>query len=199
MTLWKKVIEEKVDDTDLRILNLLIIGRELADGEIKELAKKLRMDPNKLKDRIAILREKGILLKTNSALVDPIKLWDEYLIVFIKAHLSPPVVGVEINYPRGWTEIIDRMEETQKKLRIDIVRQAYTLQGTEWDLLLIITAQDLREYQEFAENLIKQGWVEKMWSFRPLELKGRWFFDPTKAPPVAGYEKNVKRPIKHLK
>jgi len=199
MTLWKKIIEEKLDEIDLKILNLLITGRELTDEEIKEMAKKLGIYPNKLKDRIAILRGKRILLKTNSALVDPVKLWDVYLIVFIKAHLSPPVVGVEIDYPRGWTEIIDRMNKAQKKLRIDIVRQAYTLQGTEWDLLLIITAQDLREYQEFAENLIKQGWVEKMWSFRPLELKSKWFFDPTKAPPATGYEKNVKRPFRYLK
>jgi len=199
MTLWKKIIGERVDEVDLRILSLLIGGRDLTEQEISNIAKKLRVNKEEVKDRISILSKKGIILKMNSALVDPIKLWDEYLIVMIKANLSPPVVGVEINYPRGWTEIIEKLKETERRLGINIIRQAYALQGTEWDLLLIVTTQDMNEYQEFGENLIKQGWIEKIWSIRPFELKGKWTFDPVEVPSPMEYIKNVKLPVKHLK
>jgi len=199
MGLWKKIIKEKIDEIDLKIMSLLISGRDLSEQEINGIAKKLKIDPHEVRDRISILRKKGILLKTSSALIDPIKLWDEYLIVFIKANLSPPVVGVEIDYPRGWTEVVERLIETEKRMGISIVRQAYALQGTEWDLLLILTTQDLNEYQEFGENLIKQGWIEKIWSIRPFELKGKWVFDPVEVPSATEYVKNVKLPVKHLK
>ncbi|MEM3555611.1 MAG: Lrp/AsnC family transcriptional regulator [Candidatus Micrarchaeia archaeon] len=199
MGIWKKVIREKLDEVDLRILKLLLAGRDLTDREVSDIAKKLRINKDEVKDRISILSKKGVILKTNSALIDPIKLWDEYLIVMVKANLSPPVIGVEINYPRGWTEIIEKLKETERELGINIIRQAYALQGTEWDLLLIITTQDLNEYQEFGETLIKQGWIEKIWSIRPFELKGKWFFDPVEVPSPMEYVKNVKLPLKHLK
>ncbi|MEM3555603.1 MAG: Lrp/AsnC family transcriptional regulator [Candidatus Micrarchaeia archaeon] len=182
MKLYKKISKEKIDAIDLRIMNLLVKEREVSKTELMELSKKVGISLNELRRRIVSLKRRRIIIKTNSAIIDPVRLWDEYLIVFIKANLSPPVVGVEIEYPRGWTEIIERIIETQKKLGVNIVRQAYSLQGTEWDLLLVVTTQDLDEYQRFGEELIKQGWVEKVWSMRPFELKGKWIFDPVSIP-----------------
>ena len=58
----------------------------------------------------------------------------------------------------------------EKNLKLNIVRQVYCMQGTEWDLLLIVTAQSQDEYVEYISELAKEGWITKIWSMIPVEL-----------------------------
>ncbi len=192
--IWRKAIEEELDEKDVELLNILAGERKFSQDEIKDFAKKLKTTTKEVEKKLKALRDKKILLKDKISIIDQIKIWDGYYIVLVKVHLVPPIISPGIEFPTGWKieRYIKKIKDTEKKMKINIVRHAYCLQGTEWDILLITSAKSQEELVKFLDLLAKQGWIEKVWSFIPVEFGGQWIFDPVAIPSVKDFKETVR-------
>jgi len=192
--IWRKAIENELDEKDVELLNILTKERKFTQDEITNFSKKLKVSVKELKKRINVLRTKKILLEDKISVVDPMKIWDSYYIMLIKASIVPPIISKEIKFPTGWRieNYLERLKKKEKEMGIRIIRQAYCLQGTEWDILLIISAPSQDEFVSFFDEVAKEGWMRKGWSFTPVELGGNWVFDPIEVPSVKLFRERVK-------
>lgn len=193
--IWRKAIENELDEKDVELLNILAVERKFEEGEINSFAKKLKVSVLEVKKRIEVLKKKKIVLQDKVSIIDPMKIWDGYYIVLIKANLTPPIISENIKFPTGWRveNYLERIKRREKEIGIKIVRQAYCMQGTEWDLLLIMSALSQSEYVEFFDGLAKEGWIAKGWSMTPVELGENWIFDPIEVPSVNIFRGRVKK------
>ncbi len=160
---------------------------------IDVVAERTGLSPHQVKALLEKLREKGVLREI-SGVFDPLKVYDEVFVALIKVAVRPPVVGVPIDYPTGWNPkpYIDRIKEAQKRLGIDIVRAVFTLQGTYWDLLLLVYPKNFKEFTLFCSELAKQGWIDMIQSFRLIDV-GEWLWDPVKSPSERDHEEGVEK------
>ena len=195
--IWRKAIEQELNEKDVELLNLLATERKFEEGEIKDFARKLKSSQQEVRKRIEVLKRKKILLKDKVSIIDPMKVWDGYYIVLIKSHLVPPIISEAIEFPTGWRveNYLERLQKREKEMGIKVIRQAYCLQGTEWDILLTISALSQTDFAEFMDELTKEGWVEKVWSFIPVELGNNWIFDPIAVPPAKIFRERIKKII----
>jgi len=193
--IWRKAIEQELDEKDVELLNILAAERKFEEVEIKGFAKKLKISIPEVKKRIEVLKKKKIVLKDKVSVIDPMRVWDGYYVVLIKASLVPPIISENIKFPTGWRveNYLERIKRREKELGIKIVRQAYCMQGTEWDLLLIMSALSQSEYVEFFDGLAKEGWIAKGWSMTPVELGENWIFDPIEVPSNEIFQERVKK------
>jgi DNA-binding Lrp family transcriptional regulator len=193
--IWRKAIENELDEKDVELLNILADERKFTEDEIRDFAKKLKISAQEVKKRIEALRKKKILLKDKVSVIDPMKIWDGYYIVLVKASIVPPIISEYVKFPTGWRieNYLERMKRVEKKMGIRILRQAYCMQGTEWDILLIVSALSQSDYVEFMDELAKEGWIAKGWSMIPVELGENWIFDPIAVPPVKIFRERVKK------
>ena len=193
--IWRKAFEQNLDEKDVELLNILSSEKKFSDAEIQSFAKKLKISEREVKSRIKTLKEKKILLKERVSVIDPMKVWDGYYVVLIKSHLIPPIISEAIEFPTGWRieNYLERLRKREQEMGVRIIRQAYCLQGTEWDILLIVSALSQSDFAEFMDELVKEGWIEKVWSFIPVELGNNWIFDPIAVPPVRIFQERVKK------
>ena len=175
MKIPKRIIENEIEVKDVEILNKLTDAeffREF-EGEIaRKLAVECVISVEEAEERIKVLKEKGIV-KGFSAQVDQLKIWDNKVFTFVKVSLSPPLLEESIagRYPTSWVDIGELLRKfvEEDDLAKKILREAYTLVGTEWDLLIITTTNDLSEWREMIERLIGMGFVSMAWSVLPME------------------------------
>lgn len=191
---WEKAIEHGLDLKDVAILNFLAKERKLSKDDIREISKRTKLSEKEIRERIKKLKEKKILLKERVSIIDPIKIWDSYYVVFIKASITPPVLGVKTEFPTGWNidEYMKGLKEVEKEMKRSLIRHAYVMQGTEWDLMLIVSATSQQEYVEFMHKLAKQGWIAKVWSMIPVEYGEKWIFDPVAVPSEKDYIQTIR-------
>lgn len=173
-----------MDKKDIEILAELAREKKFSDKDCQEIAQKVGLPPTAVKKRLEALRAKKILLKDNVSILDQVKIWDGYYIVLVKAAIQPPIIGMETRFPTGWVikDYLMGLKKVEKEMGIDLIRHAYTMQGTEWDLLLVISARSQKEYVDFVGRVAKQGWFSKVWSMIPVELGEGWIFDPVSSP-----------------
>ena len=194
---WYKAIDNKLDKKDIELLNLLIKERELHPEELKKFSQELEISVEDVKKRIDTLKKKNIILKTNSAIINSVKIWNNYVFVLVKATLKPPVVGMDIEYPTGWSDMIKRIKKFQKENNIDIIRAVYGLHGIDgYDLLLVLSFNDADSFVEMFEVLNKEGWIIKAESFRPIEYKDLYIFDPVNVPKPEEFDREVSEQLK---
>jgi len=193
--IWRKAIEQELDEKDVELLNILAEERRFTSDEIKEFSEKLKISTQEVKKRIEVLRKKKILLEEKVSVIDPMKIWDGYYIVLVKAHLTPPIISEHVEFPTGWRveRYLERFKSREKEMGIEIIRQAYCLQGTEWDILLVVSALSQSDFVEFFDKLAREGWIDKAWSYIPVEFGENWIFDPMAVPPVKVFRERVKR------
>ena len=156
---------------------------------------KIAMDEKGVQEKVERMRKDGVIKKI-APIVDPLKVWNHIYFVFVKASLAPPIVGVEIQYPAGWGELCDMLYELIEKdaLAKKIVRQMYALQGTEWDLLLMVTTDDMGDLRDLCEKITSSGFIEKVWSFEPVKGANH-YFNPIGIPSVS----DIKEGIEYIK
>ncbi len=194
---WYKAIDNKLDKKDIELLNLLISERKLHPEEIKEFSQRLEISVEDVKKRIETLKEKNIILKTNSAVINSVKIWNNYIFVLVKASLKPPVVGMDVEYPTGWSDMVKRIIKFQKERKVDIIRAVYGLHGIDgYDLLLVLTFNDADSFVEMFEILNKEGWIIKAESFRPIEYKDLYIFDPIAVPKPEEFDHSIIEQLK---
>lgn len=193
--IWRKAIENGLDEKDVELLNVLAGERKFTEDEIKDFSKKLKASVSETKKRIEVLRKKKILTQDKVSIIDPMKVWDAYYIVLIKASIVPPVISKEVKFPTGWRieNYLERLKRREKEMGVEILRQAYCMQGTEWDILLIVSALSQSDYVEFMDELAKEGWISKGWSMSPVELSDNWIFDPIAVPSIKDFKERVKK------
>ncbi len=197
--IWYKAIDNALDRKDLELLNLLVKEKDFSDEEFKRLADELKISIEDVKKRIAILKQKNIILKTNSSVINSIKIWNNYVYVLVKAALKPPVVGMEIDYPTGWSDMMKRIRKFQKERKTDMLRVVHGLHGVGgWDLLFILTYNNTDALIELFEMLNKEGWITKAESFRPQEYKELYIFDPISVPSPDQFDKGVTESLKNF-
>ncbi len=188
--MWRKGFPLSRDE--VRVLSALK-DLPLDKSIVEAVQERTGLPREKVEGVLKKLKERGILREV-SGIFDPLRVYDEVFISLIKAAVRPPVVGVPINYPTGWDPrpYIERIKEAEKKLGIDIVRAVFTLQGTYWDLLLLVYPRNFEEFTLFCSELAKQGWIDMIQSFRLIDV-GEWLWDPAKAPSEKDYEEGVER------
>jgi len=196
----RKLIEKELDVKDVEILNRLTDPAFFGEFEgviVQKLAKECGISVKKVEGRIKALKDKGVI-NNFSAVVDQLKVWDNMIFTFVKVSLSPPLIEESMveKYPTGWVEIGKVLEEfiknddTAKK----ILREEYTLIGTEWDLLIITSTNDLNEHREMFERLTRKGFISMARSMFPIE-GAPYIYRPISCPPV----EEVKRALEEIK
>lgn len=196
---WYKAIDNKLDRKDVELLNLLLKDRSFSQEELNEFSKKLDITLDEVKKRIETLKQKNIILKTRSSVINPIKVWNNYVYVLVKAALKPPIVGMDIEFPTGWSDMMKRIIKFQHEKKVNIIRIAHALHGIGgWDLLFILTFNNMDVFLEMLETLNKEGWITKAESFRPNEYKDLYIFDPMSAPTPEEFDDQVTKQIKEF-
>ncbi len=193
--IWRKAIENELDEKDIELLNILASERKFTKEEINGFSKELKVSKEEVKKRIKSLKDKKILVEEKVGVIDPMMVWDGYYIMLVKSSIIPPVISKDIEFPTGWRieTYLERLKGKEKEMGVKMIRQAYCLQGTEWDILLIISASSQDEFVEFFDGLAKEGWITKAWSLIPVELGKNWIFDPIEVPPVKLFKERVKK------
>jgi len=141
----------------------------------------IEVTEEKVLEKIKEMIDNGII-KEIAPIVDQLKVWNHMYFVLVKVSLALPVVGIDLEYPTEW----EKMEEfvfgliDDERLR-RLIRGIFPLQGTEWDLLLIVTANDMQDLREICEHVTRGGFVEKVWSFEPVK-GAKYYFDPVGIP-----------------
>lgn len=190
--IWHKAIDNILDRKDIELLNLLVKERDFTDEEIKQFSKELKITEEEIKKRIVILKKKNIILKTNSSIINSIKIWDNYVYVLVKASLKPPVIGMDIEYPTGWSDMMKRIMKFQKEKKVDMLRVVHGLHGIGgWDLFFILTYNNTNSLIELFEMLNKEGWITRAEAFYPQEYKELYIFDPIAVPSPQEFDKDV--------
>lgn len=200
MKIPKRIIGEGIEAKDIEILNRLTDPEFFGEFEgeiVRKLAKECEISVEEAEERIKALKEKEIV-KGFSALVDQLKIWDNKLFTFVKVSLAPPLVEESIagRYPTSWVEVGNILREfvEEDEIAKKILREAYTLIGTEWDVLIVTTTNDLGEWREMIERLIGKGFVSMAWSVTPMEGVP-YVFRPISCPPV----EEVKSALEEIK
>ena len=140
---YNDVTMETLDDIDLQILRILQKNAKLTTKEVADL---VHLTPTPVFERQKRLERRGYI-KKYVAVLDPEKL-NQGLVVFCKVKLK------QINH-----DVADVfMHRIQ---RIPEVTECYNTSG-QYDYLLKVRAQDMRQYQEFVLN--KLGTIESVGS-----------------------------------
>lgn len=128
---------EPLDETSLRILDLLQKDAELSNAD---LADRVSMSPSPVWRRVADMRERGVI-RGSVALVDPVKLG---LLVNVFVHVT-----------------LERQDKASLKVFTDAiagraeVMECYLMTG-EADFLLRVVVEDLLRYQELVLDCLTQ-------------------------------------------
>jgi len=181
-----KMLENKISILDLKILDAMIRGNR--PGEV---AQKTGSTEKTVRNHIRALESSGVILRgrENVPLVDILKVWNHVFVTHIKLHLPSaiPVAGraespfvTPTPAPPAWFDAIKKIQEIPKFKKI--VRYAFAMFGTEYDLMLIITSQSFDEYADFSNELQKRtGLIEKVWGTRVVEM-ATYHYDPISVP-----------------
>jgi DNA-binding Lrp family transcriptional regulator len=187
MRIMKRIMEKNLDTKDLEILNTLTQNKffdKLKDRIVEELAKDCAISKKEVNQRINKMRQK-LIIKGFSAIVDPVSIWDNLIFTFVKISLAPPLLEESLveKYPSTWVRLGEILEEFVEKDEIasKILREAYALIGTEWDLLIITSTNDLSEHREMFERLSKKGFISMARSMFPIE-GAPYIYDPISVP-----------------
>ncbi len=187
-----KIMEEgKLDLTDLSILKKLLEGKT-----IKQVSKELQIVEKTVSNRLDSMERNHLLVKRQAPIVDILQLYNYLFITYVKIHLSAaipeittgtrptPIPGATVRStppPPSWLEMLTAIENTDKELFQKLVRYAFVVMGTEWDLVLIMSTQSIEEYTKFFSQLQSKGFIEKVEGHTVVTYAG-YHYDPIAVP-----------------
>jgi len=200
MKIPRRLIENDIDLVDVDILNRLTDPKFFKRFE-KQIARDIAMACNlsadEAKRRIENLKKKKVI-DGYGALVDRLKVWDNMIFTFTKIALAPPLieVGLAEQYPSTWVAIGEVLRQfiAEDDIAKKILREAYTLIGSEWDLLIITVTNDLGEHREMFERLSKRGYISGATSMFPIQ-GAPYIYRPSSVPLL----KEVKQAVSELR
>lgn len=181
-----RLLEENVlNNRDYRILWGLCQGKSY-----KEIASYVKVSEKVVNDRINFLEHTKILLKRAFPLIDITRIWNHVYMAQVKLQLATPLSIPGYPAPPAWKEIIKKFESLDPRRFENLVRFAFVPFGTEYDVILLITAQSLAEYVEFFSDLRKSSNVERIWGTEAIPLAGT-YFNPVSIPSPEEIEASV--------
>jgi len=193
--------QEEYPYPPLQLIRNIARAEELAvlymlynNEKIESIARKLNKPVEEIKRIIEELYKKKIILnKEPTYIINPIATWNNLYFVFIKIEWRPPLHPPLDEYPTRWPEVVREIAKTVEedgflKQRVFAV---FNLQGIEWDILLIVGANDKSELRRIIEKIVALGVVSKVWSFA-ADSEG-WYLRLFSPPPLKGLKQG-----KHL-
>lgn len=183
-----RLLEDNLlDSKDYRILHGLCEGKTY-----KEIAEYAGVSEKVVNDRIRFMEESKVLLRRSSPLIDLMRVWNHVYLAQVKVALSSPVRIAGVSAPPAWDVIIDKFKECVGPERFNsLVRFAFVPFGTEYDLVLLVTAQSLDEYSKFFADLQKSANIERVWGTEAVPLAGMQF-NPVGIPDPKEVETSIK-------
>jgi len=181
-----------IEDNSLSIEDVIIL-RGLCDGKTyKQIAEEAGVSEKVVNDRISSMEQQQILIKRSVPLIDISKIWNHIYMGQIKLQLATPVRLAGVSAPPAWKEILRKIKENPRvsPLFNKLVRMAFIPFGTEYDVILIVTAQSLDEYSTFFEELQKEHNIERVWGAEAVPLGGL-HFSPVYVPDIEEIEKSL--------
>jgi DNA-binding Lrp family transcriptional regulator len=190
------MLKSKISSLDLKILNEMVKGKRLG-----EVAQETGITEKTVRNHIQALEDKGVIVRgrENIPLIDIFKVWNHVFVTNIKLHLPSaiPVAGraespfaTPTPAPPAWFDAIKKLKEIP--LFNKLVRYAFAMFGTEYDLMLIITSQSFDEYADFSNELQKRtGLIEKVWGTRVIEV-ATYHYDPISVPDPKEEEESLR-------
>jgi len=186
-----KIIKENIlDRVDYRILYGLCEGMTY-----KEIAEYAGVSEKVVNDRIASLEDAKILIRRSFPLIDISRIWNHIYFAQVKLQLAAPVRIAGIPSPPAWEVILSRFQEVSREKFKRLVRFAMIPFGTEYDVILLVTAQSLDEYSKFFSDLQKETNIERVWGSEAVPLAGI-YFNPVAIPPPEEIETSAKQVLK---
>lgn len=160
---------------------------------IEEISKKLNKPIEEINNIIEKLYNKKIILdKKPIYMINPIAVWNNLYFVFIKIEWRPPIYPPLDEYPSQWPDVVNQITEminTNNFLKRRIFA-VFNLQGIEWDILLIVGANDKTELRRVIESIVSTGLVSKVWSFA-ADSEG-WYMNTFSLPPMESLKPCIK-------
>jgi len=144
----KKQKHENIDSTDIRILRLL---QEDARISLREIARRLRLSPSTIHERMRKLRKEGIL-KGFAPLIDYSKLGYKIAALIL------------VNVEGG------RIREFERRIKLHkCVTGVYDITG-EYDVALFVKCKDIDDLNKLVKSLIALPYVKRSVTSIVLEL-----------------------------
>jgi len=200
-----RIIENgKVDCIDLKILKGMIDQKSLRD-----IATEIGVAEKTVFNRLEDMQNNKIIQKRSVPAVDILQLYNFVFITYVKLKLSAAIPEVASDtskslshiaptpVPPAWEDSLQAIKSTDKVLFSKIVRCAFVVTGTEWDLALLISTQSLDEYTNFFAQLQKRGFIEKI-SGQQISTCAGYTFDPISVPDYEEFSKGLEQTRKYL-
>ena len=172
--IWKKAIENELDEKDVQLLNLLCKDSGFSDTDYERIANIAGVSEKTARERIRKLKLKGIILRERISCLDIFELWDSYFITFIKAR----------DHEKIFSEIERRSRQT------GIVRQAFLTWAGGWDIVLFTTVNSVSDLVDFINPILKRHPNARTWTVKQQDIDEK-IFDPIAVPTVDDYKESV--------
>ncbi|MFX0202583.1 MAG: helix-turn-helix transcriptional regulator [Candidatus Hodarchaeota archaeon] len=192
-----KILEKNMDVVDVAVLH-----RALKGESYKSISKALGIAERSVRNKLNRIEAKGVIDKGKQQVpsFDTISLWEYVFVTFVKLHLPaavPPVTPqpplgpvTPTPIPPGWLGAIDELRRNNP-LYDKLVRSAFVLIGTEYDVILLITTQSKDEYAKFCSILQGKGIIEKIWGSMVVEWAG-YTWNPLAVPDPEEMESSMR-------
>jgi len=178
MELPKAILRNRIDPLDVLILNKLSAGASkttLADEINKEYGMSLKR--TEIEKRVERLTQNGVLLRLQTIVVDPTKLFDHVFLIWLKLPLRPLLRRDELT----WKRASQRILEINKKFG-NTIMLLFTPEGEgEYDIVALVCTNDLTKHYLFLEQLTKEELIEKSKTQR-VHYPALFYFDPVLLP-----------------
>lgn len=174
----KAMVVNGVDPIDILILNKLYVGKSkttLAEELKKDFG--IEIKRSEIEKRIEKMTERGVIVRTQTIIVNPVKLFDHVFLNWLKLPLRPLLRRDELT----WTQATEKIIGISKKYG-KMIMTLFTPEGEgEYDLVAFVCTNDLPEYYRFLEELTREELLEKSKTQR-VHSPSMVYFDPVIIP-----------------
>jgi DNA-binding Lrp family transcriptional regulator len=180
----KAMFANQIDPLDILILNELSVGASrttLADEINKKYGMKLTR--TEVERRIDKMCDNGVLLRHQTIVTNPVKIFDHVFLNWLKLPLRPLLRRDELT----WTRATERILEISKRYG-NMIMMLFTPEGEgEYDLAAFVCTNDLQKYYKFLEELTREELIEKSKTQR-VHYPAMFYFNPVILPSYEEYK-----------
>jgi DNA-binding Lrp family transcriptional regulator len=188
---YVELLRQEIDPIDLLILRELLEGTPESNipDKIKE-ETGVAISRATIRQRIANMENKKIILKKNTVIVDPSKLYTHIYLAFIKTNLLSPIAPAGI---KSWRDAFEEIKRINNEYG-NPIRILFNIGGTgEYDFVAFIYMNDPNKYHDFKEALVKRTGIIEKYDTKYVDTPELFFFDPISVPDYKEYEKWLRR------